>query len=70
MSHLPTVASKSKVTVLISPRFGVKVSFQENVYDVLPFVKPKKQASKKQYSKQLVLSSINGSLLQELGTKG
>lgn len=45
--QIAPITPKSKVIVLISPWFGVKVSFKEQVYDVLPFVKAKKSSNKK-----------------------
>lgn len=34
---------KSKIKVLLSPRFGVRVQYGKNVYEVIPFIKPGKQ---------------------------
>jgi hypothetical protein len=38
------VYPKSKVMVLVSPKFGIRGQYGENVYDVIPFIKPKKQS--------------------------
>jgi transposase len=40
-----SIPAKSQVNVLISPIFGVKVQFKNVVYDVVPFIKPKKKAN-------------------------
>ena len=42
-STLPTLPPKAKVTVLVSPRLGIKVQFKNALFDVLPYIKPKKQ---------------------------
>lgn len=36
---------KSKVQVLVSPKFGVRAQYGENVYEVIPFIKAKKQGN-------------------------
>jgi transposase len=41
---IAAIPSKSQVDVLISPIFGVRVQFKNVVYDVVPFIKPKKTA--------------------------
>jgi transposase len=40
--HLASIPVKTKVKVLISPVFGIKVQYQSNYYEVIPFVKHKK----------------------------
>jgi len=37
-----SIPSKSQIDVLISPIFGVRAQFKSVVYDVVPFIKPKK----------------------------
>ena len=41
-----SIPPKSKVKVLISPLFGIKVSYEDKIYDVLPFIKPRRKSSK------------------------
>jgi transposase len=36
---------KAKITVLVSPRFGVKAQYQGAVFDTLPFIKPPKKST-------------------------
>ena len=42
---------KSKIKVLVSPKFGVRAQYDNHVYDVIPFIKPKKKKVKKNNSK-------------------
>ena len=37
------IPTKSKIDVLVSPRFGVRVQYNNTVYNTIPFIKPKKQ---------------------------
>jgi transposase len=39
-----TIPSRSQIHVLISPVFGVRIQFKNDVYDVVPFIKPKRKA--------------------------
>jgi transposase len=39
--NLPRLAPRGRIEVLISPRFGLKVSYQGNVYDTTPYAMPK-----------------------------
>ncbi len=43
-SNLPPIPPKAKVTVVISTRLGIKVQFKNSLFDVLPYIKPKKIA--------------------------
>lgn len=52
--EIAPVPPKSKVKVLISPHFGIRVSFKEKIYDVLPFAKQKRKSCKKNDSKKSV----------------
>ena len=49
-----SIPPKSRVEVLINPRFGIKVRFKDKTYDVLPFIKPRSKASKKKTSKKSI----------------
>lgn len=40
--HVAYIPPKSQVDVLISPVFGVRVKYKNAVYEVVPFIKPKK----------------------------
>jgi hypothetical protein len=40
--HTAYIPPKSLVEVLISPVFGVRVKYKKAVYEVVPFIKPKK----------------------------
>ena len=42
-SGFPTILPKSQVNVLVSPKFGIKAEYKETIYEVLPYIKPKKQ---------------------------
>ena len=42
-----SIPVKSKVTVLVSPSFGVKVQYKDKIYDVISFVKPKRNKKDK-----------------------
>jgi len=39
------IPAKAAIDVLVSPAFGVKASYKGVVYEVVPFIKPKKQLS-------------------------
>lgn len=39
---LPPIHAKDKVAVLIGPRLGIKVQFKDAIFDVLPYIKPKR----------------------------
>jgi len=39
---------KAPITVLVSPRFGIKAQYHDTVFDVLPYIKPAKIAKSKQ----------------------
>lgn len=41
--ELPALPKKARVDVLISPHFGLKVSYKGAVYDTIPYLKPKRQ---------------------------
>lgn len=41
------VPPRAKVDVLVSPSFGIKVSYKDFVFDTLPFVKPKRGSQSK-----------------------
>ena len=43
--HLPSLANNARVDVLISPRFGLKVSYKGAIYDTVPYIKPKKSTA-------------------------
>ncbi len=47
-----SIPPKSKVNVLLSPHFGVRAKFNDVVYEVVPFIKPKK-SHVKEHKKQL-----------------
>ncbi|GAW91719.1 integrase, partial [Calderihabitans maritimus] len=40
------IPPRAKVDVLVSPVFGVKVQYNDTVFDTLPFAKPKKRVQK------------------------
>jgi len=40
--ELPPLPKSARVDVLISPHFGVKVSYRGAIYDTMPYIKPKK----------------------------
>ncbi len=44
--ELPPLPKSARVDVLISPHFGVKVSYRGAVYDTVPYIKPKKAQKK------------------------
>jgi transposase len=44
---LPSLPAKAKVTVLISPKFGIKIQFKKALFEVLPYIRPKKQVEQK-----------------------
>lgn len=46
-----TLPAKTKITVLVSPTFGIKVQFKNTIFDVLPFIKPNKSTEKQPVSK-------------------
>lgn len=41
---IASIPAKSQINVLISPLFGVRVQFKNDVYDIVPFIKPKKSS--------------------------
>lgn len=41
------IPPRSRIRVLVSPEFGVKAQYKGLVYDVLPYIKPKKQSPTK-----------------------
>lgn len=41
--QLAPIPVKSRITVMVSPVFGIKVQYKDNYYDVIPFIKHKKQ---------------------------
>lgn len=41
-NYVASIPPKSKVEVLVSPHFGVRAKFNDAVYEVIPFIKPKK----------------------------
>ena len=45
---LPEIPKQSKITVIISTSVGIKAEYQGNVYEVINFIKPKKQHKIKQ----------------------
>ena len=45
-NKLPPLPQTARVDVLISPRFGIKISYKGTVYDTIPFIKPKKTETK------------------------
>ena len=49
---IASIPAKSRVNVLISPLFGVRVQFKTVVYDVVPFIKPKKNTKPNSQAKQ------------------
>jgi len=49
--QLAPIPARKKVTVLISPVFGVKAEYKNIVYDVIPFIKPKKKSNKNTQNK-------------------
>ncbi len=44
--ELPPLPKSACVDVLISPRFGIKVSYKGAIYDTVPYIKPKKMQDK------------------------
>ena len=60
ISYLP---SKAKITVLASPRIGIKASYRQFVFDTVPCVKPKKQAKKKTPPKTETSSKSHGNFI-------
>lgn len=40
-----SIPVKAKIQVMVSPSFGLKVQYKGSVYDVVPFIKPKRQQS-------------------------
>lgn len=42
---------KSKILVLVSPIFGVRAQYKNTIYDVIPFIKPKKKSKEVSESK-------------------
>lgn len=41
-----SIPPKSRIKVLVSPEFGIKAQYRNLVYDVIPYIKPKKQNTK------------------------
>jgi transposase len=44
--NLPPLPKSACVDVLISPHFGIKVSYRGAIYDTMPYIKPKKAQDK------------------------
>jgi len=44
--ELPSLPPKARVDVLISPHFGIKVSYKGAFYETIPYIKPKTQKPK------------------------
>jgi transposase len=42
---LPSFPAKARVTVLISPNFGIKIQFKKAIFEVLPYIRPKRQVN-------------------------
>jgi len=45
---LPPLPKKARVNVLVSPHFGLKVSYKGSIYEIVPYIKPKAQKTKTQ----------------------
>jgi len=39
--NLPRLAPRGRIEVLVSPRFGLKVRYEGNIYDIVPCARPK-----------------------------
>jgi hypothetical protein len=40
--HSPPLPSKARISVLVSPHFGIRAQYNNAVFDVLPYIKPSK----------------------------
>lgn len=47
-NHALLPPPKATVTVLVSPRFGLKAQYRNTVFDILPYIKPTKASKSKQ----------------------
>ena len=53
---IPTINAKREITVLMSPRFGIRVEYQGRVYDTIRYIKPDKAIKAQQASEKVVAS--------------
>ena len=60
ISYLPP---KAKVTILASPRLGIKASYRQFVFDTIPCIKPKKQTQKETPPKTKTSPSPHGNFM-------
>lgn len=49
-----SIPVKSRITVLVSPSFGIRAQYKDNIYEVIPFIKPKR--NKKNETKETTKS--------------
>lgn len=48
----PIISSRREITVLIHPRYGIRVSYQKRTFDTIRYFKPQRKDSKPEPSKK------------------
>jgi hypothetical protein len=62
----PIISSRKEIEVLVNPRFGIRVSYKDQTYDVIRYIKPQNKNTKeksvsKNITKQITPHMIYGS---------
>ena len=62
----PVISSRKEIEVLVNPRFGIRVSYKDQTYDVIRYIKPQNKNTKeksvsKNITKQITPHMIHGS---------
>ena len=52
----PIISSKKEIQVLISPRFGIRVSYKGKVYETIRYLKPQRKDAKKTVTQKTIQS--------------
>ncbi|MGI6227942.1 MAG: hypothetical protein ACOYJ1_17020 [Peptococcales bacterium] len=49
----PIISTRKKITVLISPRIGIKIEYKKRVYDTIRYLKPQKKNASQKVQKKI-----------------
>lgn len=50
----PVISSRTEITVLMNPRFGIRVEYQGRVYDTIRYIKPERKNSGTKVTKKVI----------------
>ncbi len=52
----PIIPAKKEITVLVSPRFGIRVAYKDKIYDTIRYIKPQRKTTKTAVTKKTIKS--------------